>query len=163
MSPDRKAGLIAFGVAGAVGVAVFVWLLAGPKSSPNQKWVKVDVSNRSQTPDKKQPKSIPKDNQSDGNLNGVNVEKVLWHMTHESNTIILFDDHGAVVSISDQFLHHQLPDYARIVVIAKEFFEDAKSMSGRIMATHSISGTGNRYTLEKAKAVLIDCVRLQSP
>lgn len=158
----NNSALIAFGAAGLVGVVVFVWLIVALGSGNEIKlFTKHAPKELAKEVQKKDLKKLvdPKD----GDVRGINVEKILWHMTNESNTVILFDDHGAVVSTNNLEILASRPEYHISAYAAKQRIPEVAAMKGHVMATQSCEGIGKRYSSAKASALLLDCIRLQRP
>lgn len=147
MSPNARAGLVAGGIATAVGVLVFVGLFI----------------------------ALGRDGKDGGDAKGpagIDREKVLGHMTNESDAIIYFSDRGEVVrtdfppflafldGTGDQTVMRYPFDQ---VVEAGKHLDAVKAMKGRVMATYCANGRGNRFSRKKAEAILADCIKEQSP
>lgn len=161
MSPDRKAGAIAFSVAGGACLLIFVALFA---------------SLRCDSKSVGSAKEAGKDNAKEARpSSGIDREKVLRHMTSESDTVIFFDDKGSVVSTqnaevkrffrsatenSDSITKHLMPF---ILSAGVEHVEEVKRMSGLVRFTYSARGVGKRFTREEASAILDDMISLQTP
>lgn len=170
MHPDRKAMAVGIGVAVAVALAIFVWLFAslardGKGSGKEKEEVAKEEGKKKteNTTPEVAPVPKPKPTQLPTHTRGIDVEKVLWHLTNESDTAILFDTQGAVVSTTKKivldfdFSESHMADAAKLHVPA------VQNMTGHVMAVRSIKGSGNRFTREKAEAVLTDAIRHQRP
>ena len=100
------------------------------------------------------------------NTKGIDREKVLKLMMGFSNTTIIFDDQGAAITTDDYRINDHmttkpvLPDLA--VASAKKLIPDVAAMRGKVMAVYTASGIGNRFSREKAEAVLDDFIRTRA-
>jgi hypothetical protein len=89
-------------------------------------------------------------------------EKIIGHMTTESDTVIFFNDRGDVISTSEIQYMVGVQGYRKFIGVVPATAMQSPPMKGVVMFTWSADGIGNRYSRARATALLQDCIRLQS-
>lgn len=152
------AGSVAVLVASALAIVIAVFVINAANNKESQNRGTPDSRRQAD----KSSTQKPSDVSGTGRGHGIDLERILRHMTSESNTVIFFNDRGEVASVDDDVTLACMRNNREVGIISSSTLPTPKNMRPPIMFTWSASGIGRRYSRSQATAILEDCIRIQS-